>query len=66
MNCTDAGKLGGLARAKNLSKKRRMEISRLANKIKNQKHGKAILQGNRNKKIPPSHPPSRDDRKDSL
>jgi len=34
MNCTEAGRLGGIARAKKLSKKRRKEISVLANKSK--------------------------------
>lgn len=34
MNCTEAGKKGGLERAKKLSKARRLEISRLANKAK--------------------------------
>jgi hypothetical protein len=34
MNCTEAGKLGAIARNKNLSKKRRLEISRKANEAK--------------------------------
>ena len=34
MNCTDAGKLGAIARNKNLSPKRRKEISVKANLAK--------------------------------
>lgn len=34
MNCTEAGKLGAIARNKNLSKERRLEISRKANEAK--------------------------------
>lgn len=38
MNCTEAGKLGGLARKEKLSPKRRKEISIAANKAKALKH----------------------------
>lgn len=37
MNCTEAGRKGGIARASKLSKKRRKEISVLANKAKSAK-----------------------------
>ena len=40
MNCTEAGKLGSIARNKNLSAKRRKEISQLANKAKSLKRGR--------------------------
>lgn len=43
MNCTEAGKLGGLARAKKLSKKRRLEISKLANKAKSLRRPKKAV-----------------------
>ena len=42
MNCTEAGKLGGIARAKKLSKDRRLEISRKANDAKKKKRAKLI------------------------